>query len=137
MHSEKQERANYAVENYVRAMLGNTRDFKSVAFSELKKKRYATSLDTSLTYANIDTDNRRQAQKYVDSENGQRPDLAVSNVKDLYNIEHDKLTYYVLIYRFRIDSNGFKKYFRYRFELDTACNILNAKDITQTRSDSE
>jgi len=72
-------------------------------------------------------------QKYVDSENGQRPDLAVSNEKDVYNIEHNKLTYYLLIYSFRTDSAGVKKLMKYRIELDTACNIINATDITSAR----
>ena len=118
-------------------MLGNPKDFESVSFSTLQKRRYTTSLDTSLNYAGIDTANHRKAEKYVDSENGQRPDLAVNNTKDIYNIEHDKLTYYVLTYSFRVDSNGFKKYMKYRFELDTSCRILNAKDITNSGSRTE
>src|SRR5258708_7600891 len=137
IRSEQQSRANDAAEHYVRSMLGNPKDFESVSFSTLQKRRYTTSLDTSLNYAGIDTANHRKAEKYVDSENGQRPDLAVNNTKDIYNIEHDKLTYYVLTYSFRVDSNGFKKYMKYRFELDTSCRILNAKDITNSGSRTE
>ena len=73
-------------------------------------------------------------EKYVDSENGQRPDLAVKNEKDVYNIEHDKLTYYLLIYSFRTDSAGVKKMMKYRIELDTACNIIDATDITHAKA---
>jgi hypothetical protein len=137
MQSQLQSRAEDAAEHYVRSMLGNPKYFKSVSFSPLQKRRYTTALDSSLNYAGIDTGNHQKAQKYVDSENGQRPDLAVNNVKDLYNIEHDKLTYYLLIYAFRIDSNGYKKYMKYRFELDTACRILDARDITHSRRITE
>jgi hypothetical protein len=133
IRSQLQSRAEDAAEHYVRSMLGNPKYFKSVSFSPLQKRRYTTALDSSLNYAGIDTGNHQKAKKYVDSENNQRPDIAVNNVKDLYNIEHDKLTYYLLIYAFRIDSNGYKKYIKYRFELDTACRILNARDITHSR----
>jgi hypothetical protein len=137
MRSQLQSRAEDAAEHYVRSKLGNPKYFKSVSFSPLQKRRYATSLDTSLNYAGIDTGSHQKAEKYVDSENSQRPDLAMNNVKDLYNIEHDKLTYYVLIYAFRIDSGGFKKYVKYRFELDTTCRILDARDITNSRQRTE
>jgi hypothetical protein len=90
-------------------------------------------LDSSLDYAGVSAANRKKMESYVDSENGQRPDLAVSNEKDLYNIEHDKLSYYLLTYSFRIDSSGFKKLMKYRFELDTACNVIEATDITNAR----
>lgn len=130
MRSELQSRAENAAENYIKAELGNPPYFKSVSFSALQKKRYTTALDSSLDYAGVNSNNRRNMEKYVDSENGQRPDLAVSNITDMYNIEHHKLTYYLLFYSFRVDSAGFKKLIKYRFELDTACNILNARNIT-------
>lgn len=133
IHSELQSRAERSAERYVRNLLGNPTYFKSVSFSELQKRRYTTSLDTSLNAAGINTDNHPQMKKYVDSENGQRPDLAVHNEKDMYNIEHDKLTYYLLIYSFRTDSAGVKKLTKYRFELDTACNVISATDITNTK----
>ncbi|HTD41459.1 MAG TPA: hypothetical protein VK671_12610 [Mucilaginibacter sp.] len=133
VHTELQSRAEYTAEHYVRNMLGNPAYFKSVSFSQLQKRRYNTSLDTSLNRAGVNTDNRPGMEKYVDSENGQRPDLAVHNEKDLYNIEHDKLTYYLLIYSFRTDSAGVKKLMKYRFELDTACNVINATDITNIK----
>jgi len=133
MNPELQSRAEQTAEHYVRNRLGNPAYFKSVSFSALQKRRYTTSLDTSLNAAGINADNRPQMQKYVDSENGQRPDLAVKNEKDVYNIKHDKLTYYLLIYSFRTDSAGVKKLMKYRLELDTACNILNATDITNKK----
>jgi hypothetical protein len=137
MHSELQSRAERSAEHYIRNILGNPAYFKSVSFSELQKRRYTTSLDTSLNIAGITTNDRSQMKKYVDSENGQRPDLAVHNEKDMYNIEHDKLTYYLLIYSFRTDSAGVKKLTKYRIELDTACNVINAADITNLKIKSQ
>lgn len=128
-----QSRAEHTAENYIRATLGNPPYLKSVSFSTLQKRRFSTSLDSALDYAGINGDNHRKIEKYVDSENSQRPDLAVNNEKDMYNIEHHQLNYYLLIYSFRIDSAGFKKFVKYRFELDTACNILEARDITNNR----
>jgi hypothetical protein len=137
MKSQMQSRAEDAAEHYIRAKLGNPAYFKSVSFSPIQKRRYSTSLDTSLTNAGIDTSGHKTAEKYVDSENNQRPDLAVSNEKDLYNIEHNKLTYFLMYYSFRIDSGSFKKLVKYRFELDTACRILDARDITNSRQKTE
>lgn len=133
MRSELQSRAEASAEHYVRSRLGNPRYFKSVSFSPIQKRRYSTALDSSLDYAGVSAANRKKMESYVDSENSQRPDLAVSNEKDLYNIEHDKLSYYLLIYSFRVDSSGFKKLMKYRFELDTACNVIDVTDITNAR----
>jgi len=132
VHSELQSRAEQKAEHYVRNKLGNPNYFKSVSFSELQKRRYTTSLDSSLNYAGLDTRDHEKIKSYVDSENSQRPDLAVKNEKDVYNIEHDKLAYYLLIYSFRIDSAGVKKFMKYRIEMDTACNVLMARDITSS-----
>jgi hypothetical protein len=137
VHNELQSKAESAAETYIRTELGNPKYFKSVSFSALQKRRYITGLDSSMTYAGANTDNRRDMEKYVDSENGQRPDLAINNEKDIYNIKHNKLNYYLLIYSFRIDSAGQKKFRRYRFELDTTCNIINATDITNSQSPEE
>ena len=134
VQNKLQSRAEDTAENYVRSKLGDPPYFKSVSFSELQKRRYTTSLDTSLSSAGISSDSRHSVEKYVDSENGQRPDLAVKNEKDMYNMEHDKLTYYLLIYLFRVDSAGIKKLMKYRFELDTGCNVLNVTDITNGRN---
>ena len=133
MNSELQSTAEQAAEHYVRNRLGNPAYFKTISFSSLQKKRHITSLDTSLNAAGINTGDHERMRAYVDSENGQRPDLAVKNEKDLYNIQHDKLTYYLLIYSFRTDSAGVKKFMKYRFELDTACNIISATDITDAK----
>jgi hypothetical protein len=133
MNSELQSKAEKSAEHYVRTQLGNPAYFKTVSFSALQKRRYATSLDTSLNAAGVNTNDRQRMKAYVDSENGQRPDLAVKNEKDVYNIQHDKLTYYVLIYSFRTDSAGIKKLMKYRLELDTACNIIHATDITNAQ----
>jgi hypothetical protein len=130
VHNELQSRAERVVETYIQTELGNPPNLKSVSFSALQKRRYTTALDSSITYAGANTNNRRDMEKYVDSENGQRPDLAINNEKDIYNIKHNKLNYYLLIYSFRIDSAGQKKFRKYRVELDTACNIINATDIT-------
>ena len=133
MNSELQSKAEQTAEHYVRNKFGNPAYFKSVSFSQLQKRRYATSLDTSLNRAGINANDHRRISAYVDSENGQRPDLAVKNEKDVYNIQHDKLTYYLLIYSFRTDSAGVKKLMKYRFELDTACDVINATDITNVK----
>jgi hypothetical protein len=133
IRSRLQSRAEASAEHYVRSSLGNPRYFKSVSFSPLQKRRYTTALDSSLDYAGVSAANRKKMESYVDSENSQRPDLAVSNEKDLYNIEHEKLSYYLMIYSFRIDSAGIKKLIKYRLELDTACNVLEARDITNSR----
>lgn len=137
VHNQLQSKAENVAEVYIRTELGNPKNFKSVSFSTLKKRRYTTALDSSMTYAGANADSRQSMEKYVDSENGQRPDLAINNDKDIYNIEHNKLNYYLLIYSFRIDSAGQKKFRKYRFELDTACNIINATDITNNRSTEE
>ena len=84
--------------------------------------------------AGINPGDRQRMKAYVDSENGQRPDLAVKNEKDVYNIQTDKLSYYLLIYSFRTDSAGVKKMMKYRLELDTACNVIGATDITNVKA---
>jgi len=76
-------------------------------------------------------------QKFVDSENGVMPDAAIQNLKDLDNIERGKLDYYMLIYTFKIDSAGVKRTKRYRFELDSLNDVLNATDITHVRNITE
>ncbi len=133
VNSELQRRAENAAEHYARTRLGNPKYFKSVSFSPIQKRRYSTALDSSLNDAGIDTSSRTKARKYVDSENNQRPDLALSNVRDLYDIEHNKLSYYLLFYTFRVDSGRSKKFEKYRMELDTACNVISATDVTGQR----
>ncbi len=93
VHNELQSKAENVAETYIRTELGNPPNFKSVSFSTLKRKRYTTALDSSMTYAGANADSRQSMEKYVDSENGQRPDLATNNEKDIYNIEHNKLNY--------------------------------------------
>lgn len=137
MNAELQSKAEQSAEHYVRARFGNTAYFKSVSFSQLQKRRYATSLDTSLGAAGISASDRRRMSAYVDSENGQRPDLALKNERDVYNIQHNKLSYYLLIYSFRTDSAGVKKLIKYRFELDTACNVISATDVTSVKIKEE
>jgi len=131
--SETQEHAQQAVQSYVRSMLGNPKYLETVSFTNVEKLRYVTSLDTSLNMTHIAHDDTESIQKYVDSENYQRPDLAVQNEKDVYNIKHGKLFYYVINYSFHIDSFGHKRLKRYHFELDTAYNVLKATDITYGR----
>ena len=133
VNSELQSKAERTAEHYVRTRLGNPAYFKTVSFSALQKRRYTTSLDTSLNAAGVNANDRQKMKAYVDSENGQRPDLAVKNEKDVYNIQHDKLTYYLLIYSFRTDSAGIKKLIKCQLELDTACNVINATDITNIK----
>lgn len=133
MNSELQSRAEQSAEHYIKNRLGNPVYFKSISFSAVQKRRYTTSLDTSLDVAGVNTSDRQRVKSYVDSENGQRPDLAIKNEKDVYNMQHDKLTYYLLIYSFKTDSAGVKKLIKYRFELDTACNVIDATDITNVK----
>src|SRR5579864_7726204 len=109
VRNELQSKAENVAEIYIRTELGNPKNFKSVSFSTLKKRRYTTALDSAMTYAGANADSRQSMEKYVDSENGQRPDLAINNEKDIYNIQHNKLNYYQLIYSFRIDSAGRKE----------------------------
>jgi len=138
MNPELQSGAEKTAEYYVRNKLGNPADFRSIAFSALQKRRYTTSLDSSMDFDGVHTPNHRDMERYVDSANGQRPDLAVDKEKDLYNIEHDKLTYYLLDYSFSVDSSGLKRFIKYRFELDTACNsILRVTDITHGHSQTD
>lgn len=133
MDSGLQSRAEQSAEHYARNKLGNPAYFKSVSFSALQKRRHTTSLDTSLDAAGVNADDHQRVKAYVDSENDQRPDLAVKNEKDVYNMQHDKLTYYLLIYSFRTDSAGVKKLMKYRFELDTSCNVIDATDISNIK----
>jgi len=132
--SPQQTGANKAVEEYTRHMLEYPKYFESVAFTPLVKKRYTTALDSALNYANIKSDDHKKIKKFVDSQNEQRPDLVVNNLKDMDNIERGKLTYYSLIYTFKIDSGGHKRVRRYRFELDSMNNVLNAADISHDRN---
>jgi len=135
--SPQQTGANKAAEDYVRHMLDNPKYLESVSFSSLVKKRYATALDSALNYANIKGDDHKKIKKFVDSQNDQRPDLVVNNLKDLDNIERGKLTYYLLIYTFKIDSGGHKRVRRYRFELDSTNNVLHATNVSHTRNIEE
>jgi hypothetical protein len=134
VYSAQQNNANRAAEHYIEANTNNPKGIEPVAFSPLEKHRYTTPLDSSLDYAHISSDDRKKMEKYVDSENGRRPDLQTSNEKDIYNIEHNKLTYYTLEYSFRVDSHGQKKLKHYHFELDTAFNVVKATDVTYGRN---
>lgn len=134
MQSELQSRANSAAEHYVKSKFGNPKYFKSVSFSGLEKRRYSTSLDTALMYAGVDTNNHNRIEKYADSESQQRPDLATQNTSDLYDIKHNKLSYYLLTYSFRIETEGQIRMLKYRFELDTAMNVIEAYDLAHGNS---
>lgn len=136
---EQQSGAENAAEEYIKKMIDSRSNLQSVSFSELEKRRYKTNLDSSLTVSNsgISGDDYKKMQKFVDSENAVTPDASIQNLKDLDNIERGKLDYYMLIYTFKIDSAGAKKTKRYRFELDSVNNILEAKDITHVRNITE
>jgi hypothetical protein len=133
VQTEQQSRAHHAAEQYIKDFL-NPKGLETIAFSSLEKKRYVTPLDSSLNYAHISPDDHKKMEKYVDSENGQRPDRAPGNIRQMDSIEKGKLFYYSLTYSFRVDSGTKKKVLRYRFELDTAFNVVNAKDITDDHS---
>lgn len=133
VNTARQDHAEKVVENYMRSTLDNPRFLESVSFSELQKQRYTTALDSSLNYAGVKGDDYKKMDKFVDSENSQRPDRAISNIQDLDNIKRGKLDYFTLVYTFRIDSAGQKKLKRYRFDLDSAFNVFKAQDITFTR----
>ena len=128
----RQDAADSVAKSYIRIMMDNPHYLESVAFTPLEKKRYNTPLDSSLNYAHIKGDDKKAIHKYIDSENSQRPDIANRNIRDDYDIEHGKLDYFTFIYTFRIDSAGQKKLKRYQFELDSANNVLKARDITFT-----
>jgi hypothetical protein len=83
-----------------------------------------------LNYAHISPDDREKVKKYVDSENFQRPDRAAANIREADSIAKGKLFYYTLTYVFKVDSAGNKRLMRYKFELDTAFNVLKAVDVT-------
>jgi hypothetical protein len=135
--SARQDADDSVAKSYVRIMLDNPHYLESVSFTQLEKKRYTTPLDSSLNYAHVKNDDYKAMHKYVDSENGQRPDIANRNTNDEYNIEHGKLDYYTFIYTFRIDSAGQKRLKRYQFELDSLNNVLKARDITFTNIGKE
>jgi hypothetical protein len=131
--STQQREANESVERYARDMMGNPKEFESIGFTTIEKRRYITPLDSSLNYAHIKSSDYKKMEKFVDSENYQRPDRAPGNIRQLDSIEKNKLTYYVIDYSFRIDSQGQKKLKRFHFELDTAFRVLRAEDITYGR----
>jgi len=131
--STQQREADESAEQYIRSTLGNPKYLETVGFSSLEQRRYQTPLDSSLNYAHISSDDHEKMEKYVDSENYQRPDRAPGNIRQLDSIEKGKLIYYVLDYSFRIDSLGHKKLKKYHFELDMAFRVLKAEDITYGR----
>lgn len=133
VYSEQKARAHHAAEQYIKDFL-NPRGLETVSFSELEKQRRVTALDSSLNYAHINADDHRKVQKYVDSENFQRPDRAPANIREMDSIENGKLFYYTLTYIFKVDSLGHKKMMRYKFELDTAFRVLNAVDVTDNHN---
>ena len=133
VQTEQQSRAHHAAEQYIKDFL-SPKGLETIAFGPLEKQRYITPLDSSLNYAHISPDDHKKMEKYVDSENGQRPDRAPANIRQMDSIEKGKLFYYSMIYSFRVDSGTKKKVLRYRFELDTAFNVVNAKDITDDHS---
>src|SRR5579864_2112934 len=82
VYNAQRSRARQAAENYIKDVL-NPRGLETVSFSELEKRRYITGLDSSLNYAHIDPDDHKKMEKYVDSENAQRPDRALGNVRQM------------------------------------------------------
>ena len=133
VQSEQRSRAHHAVEQYIKDFL-NPRGLETVSFSELERQRRVTGLDSSLNYAHINPDDHKKMEKYVDSENDQRPDRAPGNIRQMDSIEKGRLFYYTLTYVFRIDSAGSKKIMRYHFELDTAFQVLRAEDVTNNHN---
>lgn len=133
VYSEQKARAHHAAEQYVKDFL-NPRGLETVSFSELERLRRITPLDSSLNYAHINPDDHSKVQKYVDSENFQRPDRAPANIREMDSIEKGKLFYYSLTYIFKVDSAGHKKMMRYKFELDTSFRVLNAVDVTDNHN---
>ena len=133
VQSEQRSRAHHAAEQYIKDFL-NPRGLETVSFSELERQRRVTGLDSSLNYAHINPDDHKKMEKYVDSENDQRPDRAPGNIRQMDSIEKGRLFYYTLTYVFRIDSAGSKKIMRYHFELDTAFQVLRAEDVTNNHN---
>ena len=124
-----QKRAHHAAEQYIKDFL-NPHGLETVSFSELEKLRRVTSLDSSLNYAHINANDSDKVKKYVDSENFQRPDKALANIRQADSIAKGKLFYYTLTYVFKVDSGREKKLMRYKFEMDTAFRVLKAVDVT-------
>src|SRR5437588_4330070 len=108
VYTEQQSRAHYAAEQYIKDFL-NPKGLETISFGPLEKKRYVTALDSSLNYAHINPDDHKKMEKYVDSENGQRPDRAPGNIRQMDSIEKGKLFYYSLNYSLRIDAGTKKK----------------------------
>jgi hypothetical protein len=129
MYSAQKQRAHHAAEQYIKDFL-NPHGLETVSFSELERLRRVTPLDSSLNYAHISPDDSEKVKKYVDSENFQRPDRAAANIREADSIAKGKLFYYTLTYVFKVDSAGNKRLMRYKFELDTAFNVLKAVDVT-------
>jgi len=128
--SVQQDRANKVAENYIRSQFGNSHHPEPVSFSDIEEKRYTTALDSEMNYSGVEGDECVKLNKFADSSNSQRPNLANRNLKDFDDIKNGKLDYYTLVYTFRIDSAGKKKLRRFRFDLDTGYNIFKAQDIT-------
>ncbi|GEM_PF-848363 len=131
--STEQRKADEAVKLYTEDLFNRPRYFVPVSFSALERKRYITSLDSSLNYAHISDRDNKKMEHYVDSENYQRPDRASQNIKQLDSIENNRLYYYVIDFAFRIDSFGHKKLKKYHFELDTAYRVIKATDVSYGR----
>jgi hypothetical protein len=129
VYSAQKNRAHHAAEQYIKDFL-NPHGLETVSFSELQKLRRVTGLDSSLNYAHINANDSEKVKKYIDSENFQRPDRAQANIQEADSIAKGRLFYYTLTYVFRVDSARQKKLMRYKFEMDTAFNVLKAVDVT-------
>lgn len=128
--SVQQDRANKVAENYIRLQFGNSHHPEPVSFSDIEEKRYTTAVDSEMNYSGVEGDECVKLNRFADSSNSQRPNLANRSLKDFDDIRNGKLDYYSLVYTFHIDSAGQKKLRRFRFNLDTGYNIFKAQDIT-------
>jgi|SRR3569833_972517 len=133
VHDARKERAHHAAEQYIKDFI-NPHGLETVSFSELQKLRRVTGLDSSLNAAHIDANDSDKVKKYVDSENAQRPDRVLSNIRQADSIAKGRLFYYAFTYVFKVDSAGNKRLIRYKFELDTAFHVLKAVDVTNDHS---
>lgn len=123
---------NTKIENFIKGKLNNPETFELISIDSLTKDRHYTSLDTLPVNSGIKgIFDYKGFERYVDSENKVRPDLAYYNLRDLKNIESGKLNFYYTDCTFRIKNGSEKKLLKYHFELDTVFNIINYSNVTK------
>ena len=125
--------ANTNIENFIKGKLDNPETFELISIDSLTKDRQTTSLDTLPVNSGIKgLFDYKGYERYVDSVNKVRTDLAYYNLRDLKNIESGKLNFYYTDCTFRIKNGSEKKLLKFHFQLDTVFNIINYSDVTKS-----